>query len=110
MKNATLECIAPLLDVLRAQPTIREVKPAAFHLNGRDFIHFHEGPEGIFADVLLSKSRVRMPVSTRSEQSELLERIEHNLSSLDSHSRNRRAKKRETWERRLRASGQILVR
>jgi hypothetical protein len=50
------------------------------------------GAVGIFADVLLSKGRVRMPVSTLSEQSELLERIEHNLSSLGSHARNKRQK------------------
>lgn len=92
MKKTTLECITPILDVLRAQPILREVKPAAFHLNGRDFIHFHDETGGIFADVLLAKGRVRMPVSTPSEQSALLDRIEQNLSSLDSHARNKRPK------------------
>ena len=99
MKNATLECITPLLEVLRAYPELREVRPTAFHLNGRDFIHFHDEPEGIFADVHLSKGRVRMPVSTRSEQSELLERIERNLLSIESHACNRRPRKRQSHER-----------
>ena len=94
MKKTTMECITPILDVLRAYPILREVKPAAFHLNGRDFIHFHDEAEGIFADVLLSKGRVRMPVLTPPEQSALLDRIEQNLSSLDSHARNRRPKNR----------------
>ncbi len=38
MKTATLERLAPLLNLLRAHPALREVRPAAFHLNGRDFL------------------------------------------------------------------------
>ena len=94
MKNTTLQCIAPLLEVLRAYPELREVRLTAFHLNGRDFIHFHDEPEGIFADVRLAKGRIRMPVSTRSEQAELLARIECNLASIESHAHNKRPRKR----------------
>jgi len=97
VKEVTLERIAPLLNYLRAQPTLREVKRAAFHLKGRDFIHFHEEPEGIFADVLLSKGRVRMPVTTQAEQSELMDRIEVKLSSLTAH-----ARKTQLWKERRR--------
>jgi hypothetical protein len=90
MKSTTLDCIAPLLEVLRGYSVLREVRPAVFHLNGGDFIHFHEGPEGVFADVRLAKGQVRMSVSTQSEQAELLERIEDALAALESHApRNR---------------------
>jgi len=92
MKDSTLETLAPLLDVLRAYPMLNEVRPAAFHLDGRDFIHFHEETEGLFADVRLSKGRVHMPVSTQAEQAELLERIEEQLSSLESRSSSKRRK------------------
>jgi hypothetical protein len=98
MKSTTLNCIALLLNVLRAHPALDEVRPAAFHFNGRDFIHFHEEPEGIFADVRLAKGRVRMPVSTRFEQAELLESIERKLSLLESHAPNTRTRKRQRRE------------
>ncbi len=99
MKDSTLETLATLLGVLRAYPVLDEVRLTAFHRNGRDFIHFHEGSEGLFADVRLSKGRVRMPVSTRAEQAELLERIEEKLSSLESHSSRKRQKKRDKYGR-----------
>lgn len=94
MKSATLERIGPLLAVLRGYSTLSEVRPAEFHLSGRDFIHFHEELGGIFADVRLSKGQVRMPVATRSEQSELLERIEETLSALESHAQGKRSARR----------------
>src|SRR5262245_4813537 len=90
MKSTTLDGIEPLLAVLREYSALSEIRPAAFHLNGRDFIHFHEEPDGIFADVRLSKGRIRMPVSTQQEQTELLERIEDTLSSLQLYSQNKR--------------------
>jgi hypothetical protein len=94
MKRTTIDRIAPLLKMLRAYPALREVRPSAFHLNGRDFLHFHDEPEGIFADVRLTTGFVRMPVSSRSEQWELLERIDHTLSSLDAHVRDRQRRGR----------------
>ena len=84
MREETLETLSPLLNVLRGYSVLEEVRTAAFHLEGRDFIHFHdEEPEGLVADVRLAKGRLRMPVSTRSEQAELLEKIEQKLSSLE---------------------------
>ena len=81
MKAATLACIAPLLEYLRAHPALREVRPTVFHLDGRDFIHFHEEAAGIVADVRLAKGQIRMPVSLESEQAELLERLEETLAA-----------------------------
>jgi hypothetical protein len=95
MKSTTLERIGPLLAVLRGYSALSEIRPAVFHLGGRDFVHFHEMPEGIFADVRLAKGQVRMPVSTQPEQAELLERIEETLLALESHSRRKRAEKRD---------------
>ena len=92
MREGTLARIAPLLDILRAHPALREVRPTMFHLNGRDFIHFHDYPEGVVADVRLVKGVVRMPVSSPEDQAELLDRIEERLGSIGSreHGRNRR--------------------
>ena len=102
MRRTTLDCITPLLEVLRAHPALREVRPTVFHLNGRDFLHFHDEPEGIRADVRLTKSFVRLPVSSSAEQLELLERIEQSLSSLDAHVRDRQ---RRGCQRRCRQKG-----
>lgn len=99
MKQATLDLLQPLLEVLRAHPALREVRPTAFHFDNRDFVHFHDEPEGIFADVRLRKGVVRMPASSSSEQAELLERIDEALSSLDSHSRDRERRERRRLHR-----------
>ena len=89
MKESTLEALAPLLKVLRAHPALHEIRPATFHLKGRNFVHFHEEPEGVFADVLLAKGRVHMPVSSPTEQAEFLQRIGQVLESLERHERQR---------------------
>ncbi|MCI0628041.1 MAG: hypothetical protein L0387_41375 [Acidobacteria bacterium] len=89
MKRTTLERIAPLLEVLRAHPALQEIRLGEFLVEDRDFLHFHEEPEGIFADVRLTKGRVHLPVSSPSEQLEFLERIDQTLSTLESRVRDR---------------------
>jgi len=99
MRQATLDRIAPLLDVLRAHPALSEARPTEFQLDGRDFLHFHDEPDGVFADVRLTEGRVSMPVSSSSEQAEFLERIDHSLSSLDARVRDRRRRERQRRQR-----------
>lgn len=86
-KAATVECIDPLLAVLRGYLVLREVRRTVFHLDGKDFIHFHATPEGLVADVRLATGQVRMPVSTADQQSELLGRIEDTLAARESRTR-----------------------
>lgn len=92
MKSTALECIAPLLAVLRTNSALREVRPTVFHLNGRDFIHFHDEVEGLVADVRLASGRIRMPVGNQQEQAMLLDRIEQALDTLERHSSGKRRK------------------
>lgn len=95
MKDSTLELLVPLLNALRGYSILDEIRPTAFYLRGRDLIHFHETEQGVVADVLLSRGRVQMPVSTDAQQAALLEKIEPQLGSLESHSaRSRRRSKR----------------
>ena len=55
MREETIKTLSPLLNVLRGYSVLEEVRTAAFHLEGRDFIHFHdEEPKGIVADVRLA--------------------------------------------------------
>lgn len=86
---ATLDRIATLLDALRARPALREKRPGVFHLKSRAFLHFHDDPSGVYADVQLADEFVRMRVSSPSEQSDLLERIDDCLSTVESRASGR---------------------
>ena len=93
MKHAgpdTLARIAPLLAELRARPGLRESRPGVFELKSRAFLHFHDDPAGVFADVRLAEVFVRLPVTSASEQSDLLDRIDDSLSSVESRETGRR--------------------
>jgi hypothetical protein len=93
MKHAgsgTLVRIEPLLEELRARSALRERRPGVFELRSRAFLHFHDDPSGVFADVRLADDFVRMRVTTRAEQSELLDRIDDCLSSIESRADDRR--------------------
>ena len=53
MKHATsirLDRIESLLARLRALP-LKEKSRGVFYLNSRAFLHFHEDPAGLFADI-----------------------------------------------------------
>lgn len=54
MKHATpaaLDHLEPLLSELRGAPGLVERSRGVFHRRGRAFLHFHEDPKGLFADV-----------------------------------------------------------
>jgi hypothetical protein len=92
----TLDRIAPLLQELRARAVLRERRPGCFELKSRAFLHFHDDPSGIFADVRLADDFVRMPVTSRSQQADLLDRIDDCLAATESRGaeRSRRRKPR----------------
>jgi len=94
VKLSTLECLAPLLDELRRHPALHEVRPTVFHVNRRNFLHFHDDDDGIYADIRLARGFLRLPASTSGEQAELLSQIDERLGSLDAHVIGRRRKHR----------------
>ena len=97
MKHAgptTLARIAPLLDALRARPVLRERRPGSFELKSRAFLHFHDDPAGIFADVRLADEFVRLEVTTPSQQADLLARVDDCLSAVESHADRQRQRPR----------------
>lgn len=66
MKHATAETLAQipeLLEQLRAIPSLVEKGPGVFYRKGRAFLHFHEDPAGLFADVRPGEEWVRIEVS-----------------------------------------------
>jgi hypothetical protein len=87
MKHAgpsTLARIPALLGELRARPVLRERRPGVFELKSRAFLHFHDDPSGVFADVRLAQEFVRLPVTSASQQADLLARIDDCLSAIES--------------------------
>jgi hypothetical protein len=89
MKHAgprTLAEISALLEELRSRAPLGEKRPGAFYLKSRAFLHFHDDPTGIFADVRLADEFVRLPVTSRPEQSDMLDRIDDCLSTIESRS------------------------
>ncbi len=81
---ATLARILPFLEELRCRPVLREMRPGVFYLKSRAFLHFHDDPSGVFADVRLADDFLRLAVTSSSQQSDLLERIDDRLSTIES--------------------------
>jgi hypothetical protein len=48
---AALDALDPLLAELRALPGLLEKSRGVFYRRSRAFLHFHEDPKGLFADV-----------------------------------------------------------
>ena len=50
-RDEDLDRVEPLLAQIRACPALKEKKRGVFYLRGRSFLHFHEDPKGMFADI-----------------------------------------------------------
>ncbi len=66
---------APLLKDLRGVDSLRERRPGVFYLGCKEFMHFHELPDSIVADIFFPNERLRLPVTSRPEQLDVLDRI-----------------------------------
>jgi hypothetical protein len=87
---ATFARIPRLLAALRERSALRERRPGVFYLGARAFLHFHDDPGGVFADVRLADEFVRLPVTRREEQLELLDRIDECLAVAESRAAGKR--------------------
>ncbi|HZY59320.1 MAG TPA: hypothetical protein VFE56_06125 [Candidatus Binataceae bacterium] len=78
MKHATgpaLDEIASLLDKLRELPGLIEKSRGIFYRRGAAFVHFHEDPAGIFADLRSGPDWERLPATSAKQRKELLRRV-----------------------------------
>jgi hypothetical protein len=73
--NKALDQLAPLLAKLRAIDCLKEKKRGVFYLKSSAFLHFHEDPAGMFADLRTTARWLRLPVSTSRQQNSLLVRV-----------------------------------
>ena len=71
-----LDRLEDLLAALRETAGLREKKRGVFYRKSRAFLHFHEDPAGLFADVRLDgEAFERFRVTTKKEQRDLLARV-----------------------------------
>jgi hypothetical protein len=69
---AALEALSDLLESLRSRTALVERRPGIFYVGGKAFLHFHEDPAGLFADLRLGSDWQRFPVNKPGERAELL--------------------------------------
>jgi hypothetical protein len=70
-----LDDLEPLLVALREVPGLREKSRGTFYRGSRAFLHFHEDPAGLFADVRIDTEFERVRVTSRQERQLLLRRV-----------------------------------
>jgi hypothetical protein len=73
--SATLDSLEPLLSEIRSWPSLTERKRGVFYRKSSAFLHFHEDPAGIFADLREPSGWQRLPANTAVERRELLRRV-----------------------------------
>jgi hypothetical protein len=73
----TLAKYSALFDSLRALNGLTEKRPGVFYRKSKAFLHFHEDPTGLYADLRVDADEgfVRMRVESMVEQSTLIETI-----------------------------------
>ncbi len=72
---------------------MKHASVAAFYRKSKAFLHFHEDPAGLFADLRVGADFDRYPVNTKREWKELLRAMDRALAEYGRHCSN--AKKRE---------------
>jgi len=76
-----LDDLEAMLGELRGVDVLREKKRGVFYYKSRAFLHFHEDPAGLFADLRLTGSGFeRHDVSSRASQKALVKRIRTGLN------------------------------
>jgi hypothetical protein len=73
--SETLQEIEQLLERLRSVPGLVEKKPGIFYRKSKAFLHFHEDPSGLHADVRFEEEFERVRAETDVEREALLARI-----------------------------------
>lgn len=78
---AALETISDLLQKIRVKDGLKEKKMGIFYRKSKSFLHFHEDPKGLFADLSVGTESIRYPVNTPLERKTFLAAIDRALES-----------------------------
>jgi hypothetical protein len=83
MRHATAAALDRLDELLqqvrRRHPGLKERKRGAFYRGGQGWLHFHEDPTGLFADLKVAGAWSRQPVNSTAERKALLGRLAKTL-------------------------------
>jgi len=82
MKHAgqkTLDALESLLIQIRRYKSLKEKKRGQFYRKSSAFLHFHEDPEGLFADLRVGDGWKRLPVTTKADCKVLLAELNKSL-------------------------------
>lgn len=72
---AALDALEELLTRIRSHAELREKSRGCFYRKSKAFLHFHEDPEGMFADLKIGNDFARLRVSTRAERAVFLREL-----------------------------------
>ena len=70
-----IDALEDLLAEIRKFPDLREKKRGTFYRKSTAFLHFHEDPAGLFADLRDGKGWERLRVSTKAERKIMLAKV-----------------------------------
>ncbi|HLZ65144.1 MAG TPA: hypothetical protein VKQ29_02880 [Aliidongia sp.] len=73
---AAFDRLDQLLALLRRRADLAEKRPGVFYRRGRAFLHFHEDPLGLFADIRAGELWERLPVNDADEHARLIEAVD----------------------------------
>ena len=76
---AALDALDELIAAIRARDRLREPRRGVFYRRGKAWLHFHEDPAGLFADLREGADWTRVRVSTATERKKLLAMIDRSL-------------------------------
>jgi hypothetical protein len=82
MKHASaksLDGVEVLLREIRAGAALKEKKRGIFYLGSKAFLHFHEDPTGMYADLKIGAAFRRFRVETKAEHKVLLKALRRQL-------------------------------
>ncbi len=76
----SLQNLGELLERIRTKDGVREKKLGVFYRKSKPFLHFHEDPAGLFADLSAGAGFDRYPVNGEQDWLALLSAIDRALS------------------------------
>ncbi|HTT79361.1 MAG TPA: hypothetical protein VMF86_06755 [Stellaceae bacterium] len=88
MRHAGPDALAELADLLagvRARGGLREPRAGVFYRRGRAWLHFHEDPAGLFADLRVGDEWQRFRVSEPPERAALLSALDDAIAPRPEH-------------------------
>jgi hypothetical protein len=79
--EAALANLSGLLAQIRTREGLKEKKLGIFYRKSKSFLHFHEDPAGMFADLSIGQDFQRYPVNTSKEYKVLLSALDRALKA-----------------------------